>query len=200
MAIFVLGTGLIIVIIAFIFTYTFYRRQAIEEEKNQIVPTTTPADPDALRREAEANKGGTNYSFDPLAETKREYDEDDIKKIAEFFAERFGSYSNQSNYGNIVDLKLFMTEKMQVWADNYVDELKASNNGNAAYYGVTSIAIASKANSFNATSGTAEVLVTTQRQESSVGGENKDPYYQDVLISLTKEGGEWKVDSAFWQK
>lgn len=32
------------------------------------------------------------------------------------FAERFGSFSNQSNYGNFTDLSIMMTEAMNNWA------------------------------------------------------------------------------------
>ena len=35
----------------------------------------------------------------------------DIERMAKSFAERFGSFSNQSNYANIRDLKIFMTKK-----------------------------------------------------------------------------------------
>ena len=41
-------------------------------------------------------------------EENREMTREDLKSLASSFAERMGSYSNQSDYGNMSDLKLFM--------------------------------------------------------------------------------------------
>ena len=37
----------------------------------------------------------------------------DVEKIARFFTEFFGSFSTDSNYGNVTGLKIYMTQNMQ---------------------------------------------------------------------------------------
>jgi hypothetical protein len=115
-------------------------------------------------------------------------------KTSAAFAERFGSYSNQSNFENLLDLKMLMTERMQNWVDSLV---VAGSSGSGVYYGLTTRALNTEIK--NISENTAEVSVSTQRQES-VGSEiNNKVYYQDILISFVKEGGLWKVDEAKWQ-
>jgi len=123
---------------------------------------------------------------------------EDLKMIAAAFAERFGSYSNHSNYSNIVDLKLFMSNKMQVWADNFINEMKIKSGDSDIYYGVTTKAISQMSNKFDNGLGVAEILVKTQRRESTGTISNTTTIYQDILISFIKERGAWKVDKAYW--
>lgn len=129
----------------------------------------------------------------------REIGVEDLKMIAAAFAERFGSYSNHSNYSNIVDLKLFMSNKMQVWADNFVNDMKIKSGDSDIYYGVTTKAISQTSNRFDNNLGVAEILVKTQRRESTGTMSNSTTIYQDILINFIKERGAWKVDKAYWR-
>lgn len=140
------------------------------------------------------------YEFDPEVEANRDWDEDDFRQIARSFAERFGSYSNQSDYSNIDDLKLFsMTKKMKEWADDYVRGLRATTPSKQEFYGVTTKALLEpKILSFDLPGNKVELLLTVQREESFSSGPNKI-FSQDIKITFLKEGGEWLVDSAFWQ-
>jgi len=115
------------------------------------------------------------------------------------FAERFGSYSNQANYGNIEDLKIFMSPKMQDWADDYVVSLRNQNKDNSVYYGITSVAISGEVKQFNDKTGAGEVLVSTQRREV-IGNSEPKVFTQNVLIIFEKIKGDWKAASATWQK
>ena len=122
-----------------------------------------------------------------------------VKTLATSFAERFGSYSNQSNFTNLNDLYSLMTVRMKTWADNYKTSQSSQLAGQDGYYGVTTVALISKVNSLNESSGRAQVLVTTQRQEDRGGTQNPKVSYQDILIDLVKTPEGWKVDAATWQ-
>jgi hypothetical protein len=124
---------------------------------------------------------------------------EDLKKIASSFTERFGSYSNHSDFSNILDLRIFMTESMKKWADKYVEELRGNNSADDIYFGVTTKSVSSEENFFDDYAGEAEILVKTQRKESTGTMKNSRVYYQNILISFIKEKGAWKVDSAYWQ-
>ncbi len=197
LGIFIIGTALIIVIVIAVFMYTFNKKQKAANEAAN--PTQTEADANKLFQDSLNNKAKANYSFDPEAEKNRALNSEDLRKIALSFAERFGSYSNQSNYGNIEDLKIMMTSKMQDWADGYVASLKSQDKDNAVYYGITSVAISGEVKKFDDKAGAAEILVSTQRREVVGSGEPKI-FTQDVSIIFEKVNDDWKVASATWQK
>jgi hypothetical protein len=92
-----------------------------------------------------------------------------------------------------------MTESMKKWADKYVEELRGNNSADDIYFGVTTKSVSSEENFFDDYAGEAEILVKTQRKESTGTMKNSRVYYQNILISFIKEKGAWKVDSAYWQ-
>jgi flagellar basal body-associated protein FliL len=120
--------------------------------------------------------------------------------IAEAFAERFGSYSNQSNYANLDDLSVFMTESMTDWVNNtYKENLKQQNPDFNTYYAIETKAISKQVENLDEVAGEAEVIVKTQRQEFNNDINNSEVFYQDVLLEFVKVDDQWKVDGAYWQ-
>ena len=139
------------------------------------------------------------YSFDEEAEKKRDWDEDDFKQVARSFVERFGSYSNQSNYSNIEDLEVFMSAKMQDWAKRYVYDLRSSDNYLGEFYGImTKALVEPEIIKFEPQKSLVEVMIETQREES-LGTELPRSFKQSIVISFIKENGEWLVDAATWK-
>lgn len=146
----------------------------------------------------------------PVSPLKRaEIKQADLARMASAFAERFGSFSNQSDYGNIRDLQIFMTDKMKSWSENYISEARASRGDTSIYYGIVTKSILSQAKQFDSDIGQAEILVKTQRRESTgplrpsssearVSG-NSAAFYQDIIINYLKEGSVWRVDAVYWQ-
>ena len=123
-----------------------------------------------------------------------------LERMAKSFAERFGSFSNQSNFSNIVDLKMFMTKKMQIWADAYVEKNKKDNIAREVYYGITTKSLSTEVKSYSDEAGEALVLVQTRRREAMGTTNNASKLKnQDILITFIKEDQAWKVDSAYWQ-
>ncbi len=128
--------------------------------------------------------------------TKKEMTEDDLKRLALLFTARFGSYSTQSTYQNVIDLKMFMSEKMKVWADKYVEEQNNKVNGADVYFGITTDAVSAQVKSFDDKAGTAEIEVGTQRRESTGTTNNTTNYGQILKMNFVKEAGAWRVDEA----
>ncbi|MDD5290541.1 MAG: hypothetical protein PHZ04_00280 [Patescibacteria group bacterium] len=180
-----------------VFFYDFTGKNIISREKNVSAPSAeTGSEEETVVLSSENQKD--------LLAGKREISESEIaqenlKRMAASFAERFGSYSNHSSYSNISDLKIFMTSAMQAWADKFVEETKAKQGPNDAYYGVTTKAVAVEVKMFNEGAGQAEILVNTQKRESSGTMDNVSLTYQNILISFVKEADSWKVDGAEWQ-
>lgn len=132
--------------------------------------------------------------------SEEEKTKSDISRLAAAFAERFGSYSNQGDFENLLDLNSLMTENMQGWARNFVAENKASQTDNTVYFGVTTKAVSLEMVSFNEAASEAMIKVSTQRREASgTMSDNVRIYYQDLELILKKVSGEWLVDQATWK-
>ena len=130
--------------------------------------------------------------------TKEELNQDELTRLAASFAERYSSYSNQSNYQNMLDLKIFMTTRFQKITDDSIRQMAAKNPDHSIYYGITAKAVSENVQQFDNNTGTALVIVTTERRESLATSGNATSYPQNVSISLVKENGVWKIDDAVW--
>lgn len=135
----------------------------------------------------------------PIDQTPREFGQKDLEQMASSFAERFGSFSNHSSFSNIVDLKVFMTENMKSWADEFILEKQKTQDFNAPYFGISTIAISEEALEYDEENGKAKISVITQRRESIGDVGNSTAYEQSIVVSFEKRGGAWKVNSADWQ-
>ncbi|RLC38905.1 hypothetical protein DRH27_01075 [Candidatus Falkowbacteria bacterium] len=167
------------------------------------------ADDNGSSQPAEAGKEIKRITINPKdaditqenksAGEKREFTKDDLSRMAESFAERFGSYSNQSNFNNIVDLKLFMSEEMKEWADSYVSGQRGRQIASDIYYGITTKAVGREIREYDDDAGQASVFVQTRRREATSSTSNTSKVFdQDIIIKFIKEKGAWKVDGANW--
>lgn len=118
--------------------------------------------------------------------------EQNLTVIARNFAERYGSFSTDSQFLNLKELKDFSTPKLQ-------SELEAVITNEAAkeFYGVSSRAM--KVEILDSSENAATVLVSLQREESRAGQDNF-VYYQDLKLSLVKSGENWLIDEVQWQE
>ncbi len=195
------------VIIYFLFFYDFtYQdpdrdakedapRESLEDPSDRVQEDPTPdldPDPDREIDEDEIRYSQDDHSF----RDKTEFDENDIKKLARLFAERFGSYSSHSGFDNIKDLRGLMSDEMRDWADDFLEE-RIDEEEEYDYYGVSTRALVSRVEEFDESAGQAKVFLDTQRNERKDNQENT--FSQAIEISLIKKGDTWKVDSAYWQ-
>lgn len=148
-------------------------------------PTSTPGD-----------KTRNYQTYDVTKEEAHKVDASDAAKISSLFATRLGSFSNQSDYGNVTDLKIFMTPSMREWADKYVAELK-SQEYTGEYYGITTNTLTTKVLSYDDKTGKAKVEVTTERREDR-GTTLGTSYQQKMTLDLVKDNNSWLVDNAVW--
>lgn len=191
---------LFVVLLALIAYFLFFSKSRQLPFTKEPLPQETIKTPEEEFNEMiEIQKDKIVYTFDEELESTRIWDEDDFKKMATSFAERFGSYSNQSNYENISDLTVLMTKKMKVWADSYVKDLKNNAEYSGSHYGISSNAfVGAQIENFSPKSGTVKVLVNLQRSENNSDGEDV-VFEQDIEIVYINEGSEWLVDSAVWK-
>lgn len=118
----------------------------------------------------------------------------DAVRVAEVFAQRYASYSNQEQpYQNLIDLMPVMTAGYRAATEAKV--AKAVAGASAAYQGTTSAKVSSTVVSSAATAATIDVLL--QQTASSASG--TDVTYHTLRANLEKNGDAWEVDSVVWQ-
>ncbi|KKR20135.1 MAG: hypothetical protein UT48_C0021G0002 [Parcubacteria group bacterium GW2011_GWE2_39_37] len=191
-AIIFLGFIFLIGIVYFLFFYNFNKQAPITVPE---VKTETKQPETVVTKAVEIKK-----TVESKLTPNRDVNKEDLIRMAALFSERYGSFSNQSNYQNIIDLKIFMSQKMQSWADKYVKENIEKKTDNSIYYGVTAKAVAQTVEAFDNAKGTAKILVQMQRREMLGATNNASSFQQDIKISFVKENGAWKVDEAYWQE
>ncbi len=193
----IIVAGIILILLILALLFLLLRRQSTTTaQQNANLGTNVPIG------ELPNAPGGTNSAVNapatnapaPQADTRTA-----LKRLAAAFAERFGSYSNASNFDNILDLKVFMTDAMAKWADQYVAAQSAQKQS-GQYSGITTRAISETIVAFDETAGTATVVVKTQRQQFSGSSLSGTVIYQDLTLTFVKDGDIWKVDSATWAK
>jgi len=116
-----------------------------------------------------------------------------LERLAKLFTERFGSYSTDAEYQNILDLRPYMTNKMQVWAEDYV-KIQLAREENTTMNRIVTIVASTQEQSVAGIQ--ASMRLSTQRTES---GTNEETYYQEIVLDFIKDGQNWLVDSATWQ-
>lgn len=126
-------------------------------------------------------------------------EEQDLQRIASSFAERYGSFSNQSDYTNFESLYAFMTTAFVDQTKNTVRQDRAQAHDNAVYYGITTKRTSVQTLSFDTNAGTARMSVQTLRHES-VGSTTSRTYPESITITMQKENDVWKVSAAEWDQ
>ena len=130
---------------------------------------------------------------------KEEFTRTDLKKLASSFAERYGSYSNHSQFSNLKDLEIFMTQSMQKRARQYIKEHIQKDYSSKYYYGISTRSISSQIKEFYKDEGRANIVVTTQRTETEEKKDKEEVFNQKIELQVLKVDGDWKMDSASWQ-
>ena len=122
----------------------------------------------------------------------------EIKNFAKDFVERFGSFSNQTNFENMELLKIKMTPRVRQFADGYVAGIKKDHPYTFGYFGITTQVVASELTYYEPSDNFTTLKLGTVREETA-GSETKT-YNQDVELELVKVGSVWRVDGIYWIK
>ena len=121
-----------------------------------------------------------------------------LTTIANNFAERYGTFSNQSNYDNLTNLKSLMTKYFWSITDQYIKESMAANPDISVYHGFTTKALSTQIIEFQMYS-KAQFKISTQRTEATETPDNTTTFYQDIIIKFIWEDNDWKVNEAKWE-
>ncbi len=122
----------------------------------------------------------------------------ELTRVAAMFTERFGTYSNQGDFDNAEDLKVFMSDELYSWATGYFASLKKELASNTEYYGMNTRSIAVKTNSLDTEKGIGDFSITAQRTEKSASAESTVKY-QTFAMKMIFNGETWKIDFVKWE-
>ncbi len=112
--------------------------------------------------------------------------------VANNFAERFASYSTDSNTTNLEEVKLLSSSWLINKLDDMIDNVGEANE----FYGISSKVLKTNIDSLDESNGQASLTITLQRQET-MGSETK-VIYQDLELTLVKTGNNWLVNDFEW--
>lgn len=192
----VLGSFLIAAIIYYVFYFSVNKTvpKVVDEVKSTSQVLDASKTIKSPKVEAVETKKPTIVKQDvPLGQAS-------LERMARSFAERFGSFSNHSNFSNVEDLKMVMSTSMQAWADSYIKKNRKSNLASEIYYGLTTKSLSTDVKKFDDLDGKAVIAVETRRREATGTTNNASKLFnQEILITFVKEDQAWKVDSAYWQ-
>ncbi len=118
-----------------------------------------------------------------------------VDSLARTFAERYASYSNESDFANLHDLEPLMTESMWAETEVLIDSLEVED----IYHGVTSRAITITVPAMDDNDLMVSVEVVMQREDALGSPQNIEIKYETLVLDMVKESGTWKVDGATWQ-
>ena len=190
-----------IIIISLLFYFLFFYNPQADINSNTSDPDVNTGGVLNLERPINLENGAVIINKQVVKYDTRTPEEDLQMKLtnrARLIAERFGSFSNHSDYENIKDLEIYMTPKMKGWADDYIADNRTDSVGLEGYYGITTKALSGKM--VNLDEAAAEVMVSTQRIESREESSEDKILYQDISVEFVKTGEDWMVDGVYWQQ
>jgi hypothetical protein len=120
-----------------------------------------------------------------------------LRRLAMAFAERYGSYSNESDFENLLDLQALMTQSMAAQTESFVQNARASFDAGDGYAGTVTRALTAELDGYSESAQQVSVTVKTQRRDSTGSGEGR-VYYQELVIDFVKDGDSWKASQANW--
>jgi hypothetical protein len=178
-----LGVGLIIIIILVIWLIMTYKQETATEDEAAPVNTV----------EVAPEKTGL---------IKTDLTEEDkvtssVRSVAVMFVERFGTFTNHSNFESIKELAPLMTSGMNQWIEtSYLPKLNKEHDPAGFFYRIT--AKAPVVDVLELSKLRAKLKLTVQREEM-VGTAEPTQFIQDIIVDFKLVDKDWLVDAAFWQ-
>lgn len=118
-----------------------------------------------------------------------------VETLTLTFTERYGSYSNEAEFQNLLDLEPLVTSRFMAEIKTMIASIEVEDY----YRAITTRVISMNITTLDETAGLASVSVTTQREEAIGSPLNSEVRYETLVLDLVKQGGVWLVEDATWQ-
>ncbi len=175
---------LLLLLIAWLWFFLSSRRQTLPEE-SEVAPTA---------KEEIVELGSTVQEQQLAQEQEGRNQAASVTTVAKSFTERYGSYSNEAKFQNLLDLFPLMTAAFVEKTKGFIENSSLPDS----YYGVTTRVLTVTVEQLNEQAGEAIILMQTQREMGEGSTQNTKVSYQEIRLTLKQEAKIWKVDSADW--
>ncbi len=193
----IIGGSLILLLLSVFIIYPIFRR---DPAQTPVADTTTDIiDPSTINplpvdSTPTANTGTTAVESEaPVATDASQRAE--VERLSRLFVERFGSYSNFSNFENITSMEPFMTSTMLTYAQSL--KVSQSNPTVGQYVGVTATVVSLTTSNFSASNTATVSFVINQETQNGLNAPIESAY-RDGRLELEYVGGQWLVDGIFY--
>ncbi len=115
-----------------------------------------------------------------------------VVQLAKVFIERYNSYSTDSKYDNIIEVKSLVTANLWQSLSRRLSVTPVSNG----FVGVTTAAMSANLLDWKGDSATVTIGVVKETTKDNTVGTAQ----QSVTVSMVKQDNNWLVDSFTWQK
>lgn len=200
---------ILILILAIVLLVVFWFLLRSKNEKQVIIPqdnldnNITNLENNSLNNletETEDTETDSGITVAPIKTVSEEEKlKSQLRKLAISFTERYGSFSNSSDYENLEDLLQFMTSDLKNKTQNFIDSKRRANEDNLIYYGMTTRALNTKILEFDVNLNRVIFEVSCQKQEVFGTAINSNTFYSSAEVKFEKSGGVWKVDEFSWK-
>jgi len=184
----ILIVSLILLLIAVIIAIIFFLTRSLAK------PEEPPAEPFVPAETVNEPSVKETFENPLITEEPEVQGSTAAQQMAELFAERFGSYSNQGDYQNLRDLLPVMTARYRSSTEAFL--ATAESAPGQPYEGVTSVKISTDVRSVDEDSA---VIAVTLQQSRSVGVAPATTGYRTLRMELEIVGTDWRVDEASWE-
>jgi hypothetical protein len=123
------------------------------------------------------------------------------RQLATSFIERHGSFSSDSNFGNIADLLIFMTPELRAESSAAIQRGRMERSSRQApvpYFGIVSKVITSNEIRYDGDVGTAAFELEAQRRKTDAGG-TTEVVIEGAVVEMVHRQGIWLVERFFWK-
>ncbi|HTK60234.1 MAG TPA: hypothetical protein VL283_03455 [Candidatus Baltobacteraceae bacterium] len=185
----ILIVGMLLILIAIIVAAVIFLTRTLK-------PPTAEAPPDVAEPATEVTTVAPEDTFDNPLIVRDETvpGKTASQQMAELFAERYGSYSNQGDYQNLRDLLPVMTDRYRRETEAFLATAEAAPG--QPYEGVTSVKISTDVRSMEED---AAVIAVTLQQSKATGASAPTIGYRTLRMELALVGTDWRVDAAAWE-
>lgn len=191
----VVGSGIILLgLVAFIIYPLFFSGSSDNEQSSPVViQDRTQVQPLPASNIIESSDAETNIEQDSSNSTEAAQ-KSQIETTTRLFVERFGSYSNYSDFENIKSLFSMMTGDMKAYSQTIINQGVDRNDYNSV---ITTLITYNLASFNESSSAIADITIQEQRQVE-VNGETEVNIKQG-RVELVYQSGKWLVDRLFYE-
>jgi len=189
---------IVLLVIAVILLGLFWYLSSIKQKEEVVIDYTPPIDTNQPLDNEEVEKEKEEPVLKIPQASEQEKLQAQLIKMSSAFVERYGSFSNQSDFENLEDLLQFMSKNLEFKTQRFINDKRFEGVDSNIYYGMTTKVLNNKSVDFSSGRSKAFFKFSTQRQEVVGSSINANVFYQDVEIELIKEAGVWKIDKINW--